>query len=206
MNYIHLLENKMEQLVENLIKKTNNYEIKKIMNNQLVKDIIEQNTIIDDIFNCKENIIVHQVNMHKKMASGIAKQIRERFPNVYEEYMKYDCELGDVGFVIVCKLNGWTDNYEYMKEDFVHRAKEYRCVANLYSQRNYGYDGNLYTDYDAMRKGFKTIANGCKQFDISLAIPYGIGCGLGGANWEIVSQIIVEELADIEYKIYKLKA
>jgi len=166
------------------------------MTTQLVKDTIEQKTIIGNIFDCKENIIVHQVNMKKKMGSGIAKQIRERFPNVYESYMKHDGELGEVYIVPV--------NVEVSEGLHVRKF-----IANMYSQNNYGYDGMQYTNYDAMRKAFNDLAyhmtesNNCGN-NMSLAIPYGIGCGLGGGDWDVVSEIIYDELYNVEYRIYKL--
>ena len=42
------------------------------------------------------------------------------------------------------------------------------------------------------------------KIKFTLAIPHKLGCGVGGGDWNIVSQIIVEELKDIEYTIYKL--
>jgi len=40
-----------------------------------------------NILNAKEDIICHQVNCKKVMGSGLAKQIRDKYPNVYEEYV-----------------------------------------------------------------------------------------------------------------------
>ncbi len=163
-------------------------------------DIIKQHTITDNIFNCKENIICHQVNMHKKMGSGIAKQIRDKFPNVYDEYMNHDGVLGEVVIVPII----YYDDVTHQKHHNI------LWIANMYSQNRYGYDGNLYTDYHAMRKCFNDIndhiskSNKCGN-NLSLAIPYKIGCGLGGGDWDIVSKIIVEELKDINYTIYKLE-
>lgn len=159
------------------------------MNNQ---EILEEHIVIDNIFNCKENILCHQVNMQKRMANGIAKQVKELFPNVYDNYMKANLNLGDVDIV---KIHNPKSNLLY--------------IANMYSQFRYGYDGKRYTDYDALRKCFKELAyhitnSNKKQNNFTLAVPYKIGCGLGGGDWNIVSQIIFEELKDIEYKIYKL--
>ena len=42
-----------------------------------------------DIFDSGADIICHQVNCQGVMGSGLAKQIRERYPIVYEEYKKW---------------------------------------------------------------------------------------------------------------------
>ena len=39
-----------------------------------------------DIFDMNVDIIGHQVNLHGIMGGGIAREIKERFPDVYEEY------------------------------------------------------------------------------------------------------------------------
>ena len=40
-----------------------------------------------DMFSSTANILCHQVNCMGRMGSGIAKTVREKFPNVYEAYM-----------------------------------------------------------------------------------------------------------------------
>ena len=42
-----------------------------------------------DIFESGATMILHQVNCQGVMGSGIAKQVREKFPNVYEAYKEY---------------------------------------------------------------------------------------------------------------------
>ncbi len=50
--------------------------------------------IIDgDLFSTKSNYICHQVNCQGKMGSGVAKQIRTKFPTVYKWY-KVRCDEG----------------------------------------------------------------------------------------------------------------
>ena len=43
--------------------------------------------IIDgDLFTTNAKIICHQVNCQGEMNTGVAQQVREKFPHVYEEY------------------------------------------------------------------------------------------------------------------------
>ncbi|MEW6977553.1 MULTISPECIES: hypothetical protein [Bacillus] len=39
----------------------------------------------------------------------------------------------------------------------------------------------------------------------SIAIPYGIGCGLAGGDWTIVEDMIEEVLGDCEVTVYRFK-
>lgn len=38
---------------------------------------------------------------------------------------------------------------------------------------------------------------------ISVALPYKIGCGRGGADWEVVYKIIEEELKDYDVELWR---
>lgn len=141
--------------------------------------------------------ICHQVNCQGVMNSGIAKQIRERWPIVYKVYKNrydYHTSIGVtsddmLGNVDLIPIDGeWT-----------------RFVFNMYSQADYGYDGKCYTSYDAFANCLGTIwamvPNGCR-----VGFPKNIGCCRGGANWNIISTMIEEVLGkDFEVYIYELE-
>lgn len=128
--------------------------------------------IIDkDILDITEGIIVHQVNCQYKMGAGLAKQIVNKYPQVYKEYMDYNYwDLGKTQFV---KIN----------------PKLFIC--NLAGQKYYG-RYKLFTDYDALKTGFISVNNFNK--DLQIYLPYKIGCGLAGGDWEIVLKIIKETI------------
>ena len=146
--------------------------------------------------------ICQQVNCQGKMNSGIAKQIREKWPIVYQNYMakcnfshpsgyiRPELLLGDIQIV------GLWDDY--------NETKFHQSVINMYSQLNYGYDGRRYTSYDA----FWNCVNLIKQSvptDKKIGFPYNIGCGLGGANWNVILTMIDTVLADYTVEIYVLE-
>ena len=150
--------------------------------------------------NC--DYICQQVNCMGKMNSGIAKQIREKWPVVYQNYMakcnfshpsgyiRPELLLGDIQIV------GLWDDY--------NETKFHQSVINMYSQLNYGYDGRRYTSYDA----FWNCVNLIKQSvptDKKIGFPYNIGCGLGGANWNVILTMIDTVLADYTVEIYVLE-
>ena len=39
----------------------------------------------------------------------------------------------------------------------------------------------------------------------TIALPYKIGCGRGGADWEVVYKIIEKELSSFEVELWKLE-
>ena len=132
--------------------------------------------------------ICHQVNCQGRMGSGIAKQIRERWPVVYEHYMTlYNTKGIDV-------------RYELLGEIQVVNVESNRNIINMFGQESYGYDGRRYTSYDAfwscLGKIKATVPKGSK-----IGFPAKIGCGLGGANWEVIFKMIEQVLAE-DYEVY----
>jgi O-acetyl-ADP-ribose deacetylase (regulator of RNase III) len=127
-------------------------------------EILEKN-----ILDVKEGVICHQVNCQRVMGSGLARQIRNKWPIVYEEYKKnYELRLGN------CQVVQVTDDL---------------FVANLAGQDRYGTDRS-YTDYDALEVALIYVDEIASALNKQLYIPYLMGCGLAGGDWKIVSEII----------------
>lgn len=127
--------------------------------------------IIDgDLFSASARYICHQVNCQGRMGSGIAKVIREKFPEAFQKY-KEECKksacLGHVQYVL---SNG-------------------KIIINMFAQDRYGYDGARYTDYDAFMNCLSEIKSAVPN-GATIAMPYKIGCGLGGGDWNIVYGLI----------------
>lgn len=144
--------------------------------------------------NC--DYICHQVNCRGRMRSGIAKQIRERFPNVYEEYIwRYNRAL---------EINLNPDKF-LGSTDIIRIPNDHRHIVNMYSQRSYGYDRKCYTSY----KAFEFILRQLKEnvpAECTIGFPKNIGCGLGGGNWKVISGLIETILGDShEVYIYELE-
>lgn len=134
--------------------------------------------------------ICHQVNCQGVMGAGLAKQIREKYPIVFLKYKDF-CNRTDksalLGLVQFCPVGN---------------PLRQRRVANLFSQKYYGRDDKCYTDYNALRSCLQKVNTMCVNERV--AIPYKMGCGLAGGDWNIVEQIIRETLVDCEVEIYKL--
>ena len=141
-----------------------------------------------DIFLGKQDIVCHQVNCQGVMGRGIAKTIRERFPECFEEYK------------ITC------DSVEN-KKDLLGRAFIVDCgdkmIANLFAQETYGASG-CYTDYEAFKNALLSVKDEAKELGLSISIPYGIGASLAGGDWNIISRIIKEVFFDYPVVLYRI--
>ena len=145
------------------------------------------NYVNGNLLDMKTNFICHQVNCQGVMGSGLAKQIREKWPCVYDVYKKRVSpkELGKI-----CLVN-------------IVGNIPIQGVINMFAQDGYGSDGRRYTSYDAFWNCLHEIKNILPKGD-SIAFPDHIGCGLGGANWNII-RAMIEEVLGADYEVYIVK-
>ena len=114
------------------------------------------------------DVICHQVNCQGVMGSGIAKQMRDTYPEVYANYLQ-KCEAFPrdrsllLGQVQMVSLNG------------VRLAKnKVPYVCNFFSQFSYGYDGRRYTSYDAFWNCLNNLKATVSRGS-TIGFPYNIG-------------------------------
>lgn len=144
--------------------------------------------ISEDIFKCKEDIIVHQVNCQGVMGSGIALQVKQLYPEVFKGY-EYYCKTRKVEDILGSSL--------------ICEANDGKYIANLFGQNKYG--KGLQTDYEAFKHALIEIHDFAKEHNLSVAIPYKIGSNLAGGDWNTIFDIITEVFSDnVEFNIYKL--
>lgn len=146
-----------------------------------------------DLLQATENIIGHQVNCQNKMNSGVAKSIREKYPLAFEKFSKSSEIFIRTGRQE--ELFGKTQIIKVEKEKF---------VANLFGQFEYGYDGKKYTDESKLYEALKKLREVAQQENLSVALPYGIGCVRGGGDWDIVEEYISKAFEGYEVTLYKL--
>lgn len=138
-----------------------------------------------DLLNLNCDIICQQVNCQGVMGAGLAKTIKTKYPEVFWEYLnfcdifKYDGDL--LGRCEIIKLQN-TDDYSP------------KYVANLFGQQFYGRDKKQYTIYNALENALiemrQWLSEHVEKDKIIVGIPYNIGCGLAGGNWNFVYDII----------------
>lgn len=152
-------------------------------------------TIKGNVLDINVGIIVHSCNNRGVMGSGIAKEIKERFPSVYAAYMN---EFGATRSVISL---GSISAVE---------VTPFKFIVNGIGQDGYGRDGARYVSYDAITKIFERVNNTAKLIEatnnrvLPICFPM-IGSGFGGGSWKIISSIIDETISDkFQKKLYIL--
>ena len=139
-----------------------------------------------DIFESGADVICHQVNCQGEMNTGVAAQVRQRYPWVYATY-KYTVDFQD-------EIENPRENLlgvcQYV---FIDETRE---VINIFGQVEYGYDGNCYTDYEALKRAFEALATDECNIGKTLAFPYKMGCHRGGGDWDIVYKLICDAFED----------
>jgi O-acetyl-ADP-ribose deacetylase (regulator of RNase III) len=160
---------------------------------------MSQVTIIDgDLLDQKTDVIAHQVNCLGVMGAGVAAQIKNKYPDVYEGYKNF-ChdELERMGTLQTKYLLG--------KCMVVISDDGSPVVANLFGQDRCDSSRRI-TNYDAIYDaltGLRGIMENHKWK--SVAFPYGMSCGLGRGSWNIIYAMICDifENSDIEVQIVK---
>lgn len=153
-----------------------------------VKEVITLKHVKGDIFESNADVILHQVNCQGVMGSGVAKQVREKYPSVYLAYKNLCDERGAegvFGLAHFCPIDG---------------EKE-RFIVNMFAQYNFGYDGKCYTDYEKLKWCLAIVNQQCAGK--SIAVPYLMGCHRGGGDWDVVSKMIEETLVDCDVTLYE---
>jgi O-acetyl-ADP-ribose deacetylase (regulator of RNase III) len=121
------------------------------------------------------DVIIHGCNCHCAMGRGIALQIKNRYPEVYDVDLKTPkSDPSKLGKISLARVEAGSS--------FI--------VVNAYTQFNYT-GAKVLVDYDAVRACMRLI----KLSFTGLRIGYPkIGAGLAGGDWEVISQSINEEL------------
>jgi len=122
------------------------------------------------------DVIVHGCNCFCNMGAGIAKTIKQKFPEAYDADLATNegdkTKLGEISWAQTETENGKL------------------IIVNGYTQFNWSGKGTL-ANYEAIRGVFKKTK---EQFS-GLRIGYpAIGAGLAKGDWSIISKIIEEEL------------
>jgi O-acetyl-ADP-ribose deacetylase (regulator of RNase III) len=133
--------------------------------------------IVSDIFSAPIHVLVHQANCFGTMNSGIAKMVKEKFPDAFQADRR--TQLGDknkLGTYSACRV--YSPNITH--------------VVNMYGQFEYGRDAK-HTNYEAVYQALDKLRVSLlskNRTNLVVGIPYRMGCNLGGGDWNVVLAII----------------
>lgn len=146
-----------------------------------------------DLLESNCDYICHQVNCQGVMGSGLALQVRNKWPQVYREYVDF-CEN--------IEENKWLlGRIQLIKID------EKTTAVNMFGQYEYGSDGKKYTSYDAFWECLQRLKETIPEGSI-IGMPSKIGCVRGGANFGVILTMIIETFqdCDIDIQIWEYEA
>lgn len=133
-------------------------------------------------------VFLHGCNAQGQMGSGVADQVRERWPEVFDFYEKH-CESRDpedlLGSVI------WATADDESVE-----------VANAITQKDYGSPSEQHADLEAIEECLDEVD---KRYWVDLDavfVSVRVGCGLGGLEWDDVREKF--EQSHLDWNIYYL--
>ena len=138
-----------------------------------------------DLLQTEVKHLIHGCNSKGVMGSGVAKVLREKYPQAYQDYNdsynSYGLELGDV--IVSVQDDG-------------------KIIHNAITQKDYGRrDDRVYVSYWAIAEVFRKINQwGIKE----IAMPK-IGAGLANGDWNVISAIIENTLIDTKPIVYELE-
>ena len=164
-----------------------------------------QGNLIEAFLNEEIDILVHGCNCYTTMGAGIAKQIKDYFPQAYRADLEFDkkfeypnkkdksIKLGKCSYAMIDRFIT-IDGIAYNNEG---------VIVNAYTQDTF-WDKSKMLSYDAIRQCFIEISDTVSFKEKVIGIPF-IGCGLAGGNWRIVERIINEIFTDRNIYVYYLK-
>eukprot|EP00957_Ditylum_brightwellii_P183547 13981234-Ditylum_brightwellii.AAC.1 len=144
------------------------------------------------------DVIVHGCNCFNTMGAGIALKIKRRFPAAYRADLatKKGCrqKLGTFSQATITLPMPVVQS-----EASTSRRK--LTIINAYTQYNYRGRGRK-TDYDAIMHVFRKIKRDFSGKRIGYPL---IGAGLGGGDWDTISNIIDSELDGEDHTLVKFE-
>lgn len=130
------------------------------------------------------DVIAHGCNCFNSMGAGIAGVISRKFPEAYEADKK--------------TIKGSYNKLGTFTNVLIEGKEKSTYLLNLYTQFQGGANLNLL----ALRMCMHKVNRYFKGKKVGLPL---IGAGIAGGDWNVISQVIKEELVDCYVTVVKLK-
>lgn len=130
-----------------------------------------------DLTKIEQGVILHGCNTKGVMGYGGSQIMKSAFPTIFPPYKSYCTIAQKMGRNILGRV------IEVQIED-----RDLYVLTGL-TQQDYGVDGKVYADIDAVSKVVDHAAEFASFLKIPLYMPK-IGCGHGGLQWSEVKPIV----------------
>lgn len=130
-----------------------------------------------DLLKSDCDVIAHQANCFSTMGSGIAYHIKKKYPEAYQADKEFPLKPKErLGQYSIATVGGEDGKQRY--------------IVNLYGQYMFG-GGERHTNYEALGSALELMMSHIEgSNDIKVGVPYKMGCGLGGGDWDFVESIL----------------
>lgn len=142
-----------------------------------------------DIFSVPADVLVNPVNCVGVMGAGLAKQFRDRFPEMFIAYQRVcrEVRLGPG------RLHWWRNSDGVYIVNFPTKV-HWRDPSTL-EMITEGLDA-LHADLSNLPSSFLRLPS-----NLTVFVP-ALGCGHGGLEWDDVRPLIWEKLKGLSAKVY----
>ena len=120
--------------------------------------------LVDEV---TEGIVLHGTNCYGVMGTGIAKQLRDRYPKIFPSYKK------------LCDIHG----AKLLGEIQLIRVSDSLLICNGFTQSRYGRT-KTYSSTAAIEQVLNKTAQEMDVYDLSTLHTVKLGCNNGGLDWE----------------------
>ena len=128
------------------------------------------------------NTLIQGCNCQIKMGKGLAKTISQTYPEVYKADINFHLPKGQP------RLGHYSQ-----------ATTKDGLIINLYSQLYYGTD-RPQVNYKAIENALKELKNNLDPNTSKIIYPM-LGAGLGGGDWNIISNIFIEQLEGFDHTL-----
>lgn len=161
-----------------------------------------------DLFS-QSGIIVHGCNCQGAMGSGVAGQLRAKYPFAFKAYEHrheiFGLQLGDIVAVAHPEMRTRFPTLSRYVSDFDESIPMGDIVVNAMTQYFYGRDkSKLYVDYLAIEAAFARVRMLALVTGMEPNFPL-IGCGLANGTWDIAGLRVERGLADVTGHLWQPK-
>lgn len=157
-------------------------------------------TIKGDLLKSDCQVIAHQANCQKTMGSGVARQIKAKYPEAYQADL--DLTLGS------------NERFGSFSDALAPNGVR---IFNLYGQFDYRGHKTGFKEQTVFTKVPQLYSAACGMMekldelgypkDTKIGVPYKIGCDRGGGDWYEVQKMLdrVSDLYDRDIYLYWYK-
>lgn len=143
-----------------------------------------------DITTVDAGYVLHQVNCRGAMGGGLAAQLRKKFPDCYTPYKK------------LCDETEPELKFTLLGQAQILLMDSGPFIVNLFGQLHTSHTQRE-TEYHALYMALLQFKFAIRESSVlPIYVPYGLGCGLGGGDWAIVSKIIEHVFKDVKNPVY----